>query len=69
MSKRSTLSYVAVSAAIFVAGLVLGAGRSDADTSAANTASKLMLTVGLLALVITGVLAIVARRRQQGSNS
>ena len=42
MRTRSVLPYLVASAVIFVTGLVLGAGKSSDDTSAANTASKIL---------------------------
>jgi hypothetical protein len=63
MRTRSVLPYLVASAVIFVTGLVLGAGKSSDDTSAANTASKILLAVGLIALIITGILTVIARRR------
>ena len=63
MHRRSMLPYLAASAVLFVTGLILGAGKSSDDTSAANTASKALLALGLLAMVVTGILVVVARRR------
>lgn len=63
MTRRSYVPFIITSGVIFVTGLVLGAGKSSEDTSAANTASKLLLMIGLLALVVTGVLELLARRR------
>jgi len=63
MRTRSVLPYLVASAVIFVTGLVLGAGKSSDDTSAANTASKILLAVGLIALIVTGILTVIARRR------
>ena len=63
MRTRSVLPYLVTSAVIFVTGLILGAGKSSDDTSAANTASKILLAVGLIALIVTGILAVIARRR------
>ena len=63
MNRRSYVRFILVSAALFIAGLVLGAGKSSEDTSAANSASKLLLSIGLLALIITAVLEIASRRR------
>lgn len=63
MRTRSVLPYLVASAVIFVTGLVLGAGKSSDDTSAANTASKILLAVGLIALIATGILAVISRRR------
>jgi hypothetical protein len=59
------LPYLCASAALFVVGLLLGAGKSSDDASAANTASKVLLTIGLLAMLVTGVLSVLARRRAQ----
>ena len=69
MTRRSYVPYIVISGLLFVAGLVLGAGKSAEDTSLANTASKFLLAVGLLALVITGVLEVVSRRRAVRSAS
>jgi hypothetical protein len=63
MSRRSYVPFIVTSAVLFVAGLALGAGKSSDDTSAANTASKFLLTIGLLALIITAVLEAVGRVR------
>jgi hypothetical protein len=63
MSRRSYVPFIVTSAVLFVAGLALGAGKSSDDTSAANTASKVLLTIGLLALIITAVLEAVGRVR------
>jgi hypothetical protein len=65
MRRLSMLHYLAASAAVFVTGLILGAGKSSDDTSVANTASKALLAVGLIAIVVTGILVIRARRRDQ----
>lgn len=63
MNRRSYLCFIIVSAVLFVAGLALGAGKSSEDTSAANTASKFLLAIGLLAFIATVILEVVARRR------
>ncbi len=62
-STRTMLPVIAVSAGMIIVGLVLGAGRDSEDTSVLNTASKLLLTVGLLALVVSCVAEAVRRRR------
>ena len=69
MNRRSYTRYIIASAVLFVAGLALGAGKSSEDTSAANTASKFLLAIGLLAFVTTGVLEVVARRRAHRASS
>jgi len=63
MNRRSYIPFIVAAGVLFVSGLVLGAGKSSDDTSAVNTASKVLLAVGLLALVITTVLEVVRRRR------
>ncbi len=63
MTRRSYVPFIITSGVLFIAGLALGAGKSSEDTSAANTASKLLLMIGLLALIVTGVLELVSRRR------
>ena len=70
MNRRSYIPFIAISAALFVAGLVLGAGKSADDTSAANTASKLLLLIGVLAFLTTTAIEIVSRRRtRRGATS
>jgi hypothetical protein len=63
MNRRTYVPFIITSGLLFVTGLVLGAGKSSEDTSAANTASKVLLVVGLLALIVTAVLEVVRRRR------
>jgi hypothetical protein len=72
MSTRSTrthLPLVAISAILFVAGLALGAGRASDDTSAANTASKILLTIGLVAVLASGTAELLRRRRVRRSRA
>ncbi len=63
---RTRFAPLVAFAMISVAGLALGAGKTEADTSAANTASKILLTVGLLgfviALLVLGVSYLRTRR-------
>lgn len=61
--RRSFIPYIVTSAVLFGLGVVLGAGRSSDDASAANTASKILLTIGLVAAIVTTILEVVARRR------
>ena len=63
MNRRSYIPFIITAGLLFLTGLVLGAGKSSEDTSAANTASKVLLAVGLIALVVTSVLEVVRRRR------
>lgn len=60
---RTRFAPLVASAVIFVAGLALGAGKTEADTSAANTASKILLTVGLLGFVIALIVLVVSYLR------
>ncbi len=69
MNRRSYIRYIIASVVMFVAGLALGAGKSSEDTSGANTASKFLLAIGLLAFIITGTLEVVARRRATRSST
>lgn len=55
---RSRFTPLLVSFVLFGLGLALGAGKSEADTSAANTASKVLLTVGMVGIVVS--LALLA---------
>lgn len=64
--RRQRFTPLVASLVVFVLGLGLGAGRSEADTSAVNTASKVLLTLGSFALVVSVVLlgtAYVRSRR------
>jgi hypothetical protein len=62
-SSRTYLPFVAISVILFVAGLALGAGRASDDTSAANTASKFLLTIGLIAVLASSTAEVLRRRR------
>ncbi len=66
---RNRFAPLVVAVLIVAAGLALGAGKSSEDTSAANTISKVLLTVGFLAVVITVVVLIVSglRSRQRAT--
>jgi len=63
MRRKQLLIGFTVSTIVFITGLALGAGKSSDDTSAANTASKILLVVGLLALVATGIVWVLAHRK------
>jgi len=63
MNRRSYIPFMITAAVLFVVGLVLGAGKSSDDTSAANTASKLLLAFGLLAFIVSLTLEALGRRR------
>ena len=60
---RTRFVPLVASAVIFVAGLALGAGKTEADTSAANTASKILLTAGFLGFVIALIVLAVSYLR------
>lgn len=66
---RTMLPFIAVSAGMLITGLLLGAGRDSDDTSILNTASKVLLTVGLLALIASLVAEAVRRRRSLPSGT
>ena len=66
---RTMLPFIAVSAGMHITGLLLGAGRDSDDTSMLNTASKVLLTVGLLALIASFVAEAVRRRRSRPSGT
>lgn len=58
-----------VSAVVFATGLALGAGKTDDDTSIANTASKVLLTLGLISVVVALVVLAISYRRSREAAS
>ncbi len=66
---RIRFAPVAISAIVFVTGLALGAGKTENDTSAANTASKILLTLGLVAFVVALVVLAIGYRRSRQTAS
>jgi len=66
---RTRFAPVIVSAIVFATGLALGAGKTEKDTSMANTASKILLTVGLVAFVVALVVLAVGYRRSRQTAS
>lgn len=60
---RTRFAPLVLSVLAVVLGLVLGAGRTEADTSVANTASKVLLTAGVVAVVVSIIVLLVAHRR------
>lgn len=66
---RNRFAPLVVAVLILAAGLALGAGKSSEDTSAANTISKVLLTIGFLAVVIAVVVLVVSglRSRQRAT--
>ena len=67
MFRSASLKSLYLGIAVFVIGLALGAGKSDTDTSAANTASKFLLPIGLLVIVVSVVLEVRRRRSERRS--
>lgn len=66
---RNRFAPLIASLVIFAAGLALGAGKAEGDTSAANTASKILLTVGLLAFVVALIVLAVTYLRSRRATS
>lgn len=66
---RNRFAPLVVAVLILAAGLALGAGKNSEDTSTANTISKVLLTVGFLAVVIAVVVLVVhsLRSRQRAT--
>lgn len=62
---RTRFAPLAASIVLFAAGLALGAGKTEDDTSAANTVSKILLTVGMLAFVVALIVLAVAHLRSR----
>ena len=65
MSRRTHVPFIIAGVAVLVGGLALGRGRGD-EESLVNSASKLLLTVGLLLVLGTVVLELVGRARSRG---
>jgi hypothetical protein len=66
MTRSPYLKSLLFAVVVLAAGLALGAGKTSEDTSAANTASKVLLPLGLLIAVVSVVLEVRRRRRDQG---
>ena len=66
---RIRFAPVLISAVVFATGLALGAGKTENDTSAANTASKILLTLGLVAFVVSLVVLAIGYRRSRQTAS
>jgi uncharacterized membrane protein len=62
---RTRFAPLIISAVIFASGLALGAGKDEKDTSFANTASKVLLTLGLVAFVVALVVLAVSYWRSR----
>lgn len=66
---RNRFAPLIASVVVFAVGLALGAGKTEDDTSAANTASKILLTVGLLAFVVALIVLFVSHVRSRRATS
>ena len=61
-SARSYVRYLVGAIVVFAVGLAIGASQGD-DPTFLNTVSKVLLTVGFLAIVVTGALQLITRVR------
>jgi hypothetical protein len=59
---RSYVPYLVGAIVVFVIGLAIGATQGD-DPTLLNSVSKVLLTVGFLAAIITGALQLITRVR------
>jgi membrane protein DedA with SNARE-associated domain len=61
-STRSYVPYLVGAIVVFAVGLAIGYSQGD-DPTFLNSVSKVLLTVGFLAVIITGVLQLITRVR------
>ena len=61
-STRSYVPYLVGAIVVFALGLAIGYSQGD-DPTFLNSVSKVLLTVGLLAVIITGTLQLITRVR------
>jgi len=61
-STRSYVPYLGGAIVVFALGLAIGYSQGD-DPTALNSVSKVLLTVGFLAAIITGALQLITRVR------
>ena len=61
-STRSYIPYLVGAIVVFAIGLAIGYSQGD-DPTFLNSVSKVLLTVGFLAAIITGALQLVTRVR------
>jgi membrane protein DedA with SNARE-associated domain len=59
---RSYVPYLVGAIVVFAVGLAIGYSQGD-DPTFLNSVSKVLLTVGFLAVIITGVLQLITRVR------
>jgi membrane protein DedA with SNARE-associated domain len=67
-SARSYVPYLVGAIVVFALGLAIGYSQGD-DPTFLNSVSKALLTVGFLAVVVTGALQLVTRVRAARSQS
>jgi hypothetical protein len=65
-STRSYVPYLVGAIVVFSLGLAIGYSQGD-DPTFLNSVSKVLLTVGFLAVVITGALQLITRVRAASS--
>jgi hypothetical protein len=63
---RSYVRYLVGAIVVFALGLALGFSQGD-DPTFLNSVSKVLLTVGFVAVVITGALQLITRVRAASS--
>ena len=61
-STRSYVPYLVGAIVVFALGLAIGYSQGD-DPTFLNSVSKILLTVGFLAAIITGALQLITRVR------
>jgi len=67
-SARSYVRYLVGAIVVFALGLAIGYSQGD-DPTFLNSVSKVLLTVGFLAVIITGALQLMTRVRAARSRS
>jgi membrane protein DedA with SNARE-associated domain len=61
-STRSYVPYLVGAIVVFAVGLAIGYSQGD-DPTFLNSVSKVLLTVGFLAVIVTGALQLISRVR------
>ena len=61
-SPRSYIRYLVGAIVVFALGLAIGYSQGD-DPTFLNSVSKVLLTVGFLAVIVTGALQLITRVR------
>jgi hypothetical protein len=67
-STRSHVRYLVAALVVFALGLAIGYSQGD-DPTFLNSVSKVLLTVGFLAVIVTGALQLISRVRAARSQS